>query len=503
MRAPNQSSVPRASLPGAFVATASAFVRRRTGLVFSQSRRESFEAALVKGMRFARVTDPELYLARLGTELALFDELIGEITVGETYFFREPERFALLRREIIPALLEGRPQTRALRCWSAGCASGEEAYSLAIVLKELGLLGSAHIVGSDICRTALVRARRARYRRWSLRGVSEQLVHTYFTAREDWFDLAPNIRAGVEFRYLNLAEDVYPSVPTGIWGMDLILCRNMLIYFDADTVVQVARRLLAALADGGWLLLGASDPALGDIVPVEVVVTDAGLAYRHRRQASPSSRPVQVAPLVPADPAPFTLHRASRPVSVSENSPPTPVSSPVPASPPTPAEDAADAAWLYAARDYARAAELAERSLGQGDGDPARWVLLVRALANRGDLAAAGRACAQALDRHPSAAELIYLHAVLLSEGRRHAEAATAARRALYLDRTLVVAHLALGNALLRAGDVPGARRAFRNAAGLLGSIPPADIVPASDGEPAGRLLEMARVQQELLGRAG
>lgn len=161
-----------------------------------------------------------------------------------------------------------------------------------------------------------------------------------------------------------------------------------------------------------------------------------------------------------------------------------------------------DAARAYAERDYERAAELAGRFAQRDGSDPLLWIVLVRALANRGDLDGAGRACAAALDRHRTSAELTYLHTVLLAEAGQYADAATAARRALYLDRGLVVAHLALGGALARLGDTDGARRAFRNAERLLAAMPPGALVPASDGEPAGRLVEMARVQLRLLSEA-
>jgi chemotaxis protein methyltransferase CheR len=127
------------------------------------------------------------------------------------------------------------------------------------------------------------------------------------------------------------------------------------------------------------------------------------------------------------------------------------------------------------------------------------WVVLVRSLANRGELAAAGQACAAALDRHRTTAELGYLHAVLLAAAGNYGEAAVAARRTLYLDRGLVVAHLALASALARSNDVEGARRAFRNAARLLAAMPPDAVVPASDEEPAGRLAEMVRIQLKLV----
>jgi chemotaxis protein methyltransferase CheR len=486
-----------ASLPRQFVEAAGEFVRRRTGLVFRDARGPALEAALVRATGRARTSAPDAYLARLDAEPALLDDLVAEITVGETYFFREPQQFSVIRDEIIPALVSHRARDHPLRIWSAGCATGEEPYSVAIVLRELGLERAAHIVATDLSRGALARARRARYTRWSLRGVSEHVVRTYFEPAGDGFRLHPAVRDAVEFRYLNLAEDTYPSLSTGIWAMHLILCRNVLIYFDAESVTRVARRLIDSLTDDGWLLLGASDPPLGDLVPCDVAVTGAGLAYR--RPGRGAIRP-----------------RATAPGTGTRALPPAP-DSPVleqPPSPPNPSptveqgprvevlgvlDEPADAARSYAERDYRRSAEVASRVVQRDGSDPALWIVLVRALANRGELDAAGQACATALDRHRTSAELTYLHAVLLAEAGRHREAAGAARRALYLDRGLIVAHLALGGTLTRLGDADGARRAFRNAQRLLAAMAPRDVVPASDAEPAGRLAAMADVQLRLL----
>lgn len=473
----------RTSLSPQFVERARRFVRRHTGLVFQEARRSAFESGLSRAMRRAKPTAPDVYLSRLDVEPALLDDLVGEITVGETYFFREPQQFAVIRDEILPTLLPGAGRDRRLRLWSAGCATGEEPYTLAMVLRQQGLNGSAHIVATDLSRRALGAARRGRYTRWSLRGIPDDAKQRYFEPAGEQFDLAATVRKDVEFRYLNLAEDAYPSLASGIWGMDLILCRNVLIYFGAETIARVARRLIDSLSEDGWLLLGASDPAIGDLVPCGVVVTAAGLAYR--RPGRETLRPRMVA--TPA----FSL-------------PPLPdVPPPEPPNPVVEEEvawsSAVDAARAYAAREFERAAELAGRSIQRDGSDPALWIVLVRALANRGALREAGHACAAALDRHRTSAELTYLHAVLLAEAGRHKEAATAARRALYLDRRLVVGHLALGAALARLGDPDGARRAVLNARRLLAAMPPEAIVSASDGEPAGRLAEMTRVQLRLL----
>ena len=485
---------PGALVSREFVGAAEEFVRQRTGLVFREARRSALEAALATSMRRAKLSEPEAYLGRLDVEPALLDDLVADITVGETYFFREPQQFAVIRHQVIPALLAGRPRDRPLRAWSAGCATGEEPYTLAMVLREQGLEGAAHVVATDLSRTALAQARRAVYTRWSLRGVSDHIVRTYFEHVGNRFALAPAVRDAVDFRYLNLAEDTYPSLSTGIWGMDLILCRNVLIYFDVETVALVARRLMDSLSHDGWLLLGASDPPLGELVPCGVVVTDAGLAYcRPDRGASRGSAWTVTTPPRAIPPLPTSLPPKGP-------APPLDTGELAPIVPGQEASDGpADAVRSYAERNYERAAELASRLVQHDGSDPTLWIVLVRALANRGEMEAAGQMCAAALDRHRTSAELAYLHAVLLTEAGRHADAATAARRALYLDRGLVVARLVLGGALARLGDTENARRAFRNAQRALAAIAPHEIVPASDGEPAGRLAEMARVQMQLL----
>jgi chemotaxis protein methyltransferase CheR len=482
------------------VETALHLVRQRTGLVFGPGRRSAFESGLARAMQRAHPATPDVYLVRLQTEPAVLDDLVAEITVGETYFFREPEQFAVLARDILPALLARRPRDRPLRIWSAGCATGEEPYTVAMLLRQQGWGGAAHIVATDLSRRALAAARRGLYGRWSLRGVPEHVVRSYFTPVGGRYELAPTVREDVEFRYLNLAEDTYPSLATGIWGMDLVLCRNVLIYFDRDTIAGVARRLLDSLSDDGWLLPGASDPPLADLVPCDVVVTTAGLAYRRPARPARAGRPA-----TPPSAAALPEALVSEPRSPPQPPPPSPPPPPLPV--PEPAEEVVErsleaVARAYAERDYSRAAELARGAVQHDGGNPAVWVLLVRALANRGDLCAAGQACAAALDRHRTCAELAYLHAVLLAEAGRHAEAADAARRALYLDRTLAVAHLALGASLARLGDTRGARRALRNAERLLAELPPEAVVPASDGAPAARLAELARAHLGLLAGA-
>jgi len=469
-----------AGLPGALVDRVAELVRERTGLVLADGRRPALEQALSAALHRSGAVERELYLIRLAAEPHLLEDLVGEITVGETYFFRDPGQFELIRETILPDLLARRPAGEPLRIWSAGCASGEEAYSLAILLDQQGLSGGARILATDLSRRALERARRGRYGSWSLRGVPESVVRAYFRRHDHHFELHPAIRQAVEFRRLNLLSDpAYWPMPAA----DLILCRNVLIYFDPSAVQRAAEALLGALSEDGWLVAGAADPPLGELVPCRVIATEAGLVYR--RPPAPALGPPAREPAAtaaPVAPAP----RAEGP------SPPGPAADPGGARP-GPGAAASAAVAAYAERDYARAAQTARRALAADPSDPALWALLVRALANRGEAAEAARAVAAALQYHGSSAELAYLEGVLLADAGRPAASAEAARRALYLDRGLVVAHLALAAALVRLGRKEEARRAFRNAERLLAALRPDEIVPASDGQPAARLAQVAR----------
>lgn len=318
----------------------------------------------------------------------------------------------------------------------------------------------------------------------------------YFQQRGKFFDLAPEIRTNVDFRYLNLAEEGYPSLRSGIWDMDLILCRNVLIYLDEPTIAGVARRLMESLGETGWLFLGASDPPLADLVPCDVVTTGAGVAYR-----KPSGRRTG------ARVAPSPSRRRTAGAGTIHKQPPAPVAAPVAKPQPVPNVNprtrgpSAQRTSLqhYQKRDYAAAVRTARSEIQHGDAEPERWIVLVRALANQGLLADARSECLQALARHPASAELLYLHSILLGADDLHEDAMAAARRAVYADRSLVMAHLALGSSLARLGHRAAALRSLRNAERLLAAMPPQAIVPAADGELARTVGERVRSQLRLL----
>ncbi len=420
-------------------------VSRRTGLNFPPSQRDRVEQGIRLALQRARGGTLEQYQKRIQSDPSALDDLVSELTVGETYFFREPEQFEFLRREIVPEWRQ-RDLTHPLRVWSAGCASGEEAYSLAMLLDREGLAGRAHLLASDINQAALARARQASYGPWSLRGPAGALARPYLIQEGDRFVVEERIRRRVSFEYRNLVQDQYPSLVTGVWSMDLILCRNVLIYFDPQTVTKVAARLFESLAPGGWLFTASSDPPLQGLARFELVVRDAGVFYR-----GPRAKTVGWAERSEA-------HRSATTAPV---------------------------------------APVGRAALGPLDTDPTP-VQRVRFMADHG-AAAAERVCAAEAARDPLVAELHYLHAILLIGLGWDDAALQALRRVLYLDRSLAVAHFTLGSLLHRRGDLSGARRAYLTARDLCRARPTDEQVPLSDGESAGRLAEAAAFQLQLL----
>jgi chemotaxis protein methyltransferase CheR len=525
-------------------------VRERTGLVFPGARVSEVESTVRRVMGRHSIAGTERLLTVLEDDAEVRDGLVAELTIGETYFNRDTAQFELLRRRILPELLATAGAQRPLRIWSAGCASGEEPYSIAMILDELGALRNAEIVGTDISRPRLDQAQRGVYARWSLRGVPDDVRDRYFAPRGRYYELAERIRRPVDFRYLNLAEDRFPSLSVDIWGMDLIFCRNVLIYFDRATVQRVARRLIDSLSQDGWLVLGASDPSLRELVDCDVIVTDAGLVYkrpgaardvdlRQRGGAEAGTHPSAWPPESPLDAAAGPWPELDS--AAAEAQLPLPDFSPLDgvagawpdldsaaaeaSAGPDPDSAGAEAGVgggaapdagadpvaavtqqildAYALRDFDTVRRLSEAASRQGTIGQEAWVPWLRALANQGCHEAAAGVADRAMAALGATAELLYLRAVLLLQSGDAAAAAELARRSLYMDRDLVVAHLTLAEAQRRLGNEDAARRSLRNAAALLQALPEHGLVPGSDGERAGRLAELVRVKLRLLSAEG
>ncbi|MGI9042714.1 MAG: CheR family methyltransferase [Gemmatimonadaceae bacterium] len=445
-------------------------VHEVAGISFPANRRASAESGMRRVMARLGIAEPvglEIGVTRGGDVL---DALLDDLTIGESYFFREPAQFRFIADEVIPQWSADWPVTREARIWSAGCAAGQEAYSAAIMLRDSGWVRGARILGTDIAEARLKEARAGIYSKWSLRTLPAEAISKWFIQRGTRYHIVPELKTRVSFGTLNLLD---PEPRPDTLGQDVIFCRNVLIYFELSAIVQIAERLLDSLAPGGWLFLGASDPHLAELVACEVVLLPGATAYRRN----------------PGSGTTFALRHAPLTLLIPEEVEAAPVAW-------LPDEEARAPGHLQAPHrpDPDRYA-----ASDPEPGDAEASVSHVRDLANQGRLAEAGEACARALEAHPAEAELHLIDAVLSGEAGRWIDCERAARRAIYLDRTMIAAHLALGDALARLGNKSGARLSFDNAASLLNLADSESDVPGSAGMSAARLLDLVRAHLSML----
>jgi chemotaxis protein methyltransferase CheR len=364
------------------------------------------------------------------------------------------------------------------RAWSAGCSSGEEPYTLAIILAELGLETRSAIVASDISAAALGRARAGEYSSWSLRGGSDPRAARWLHEDRGLLRVDPRLRSAITFLELNLAAADLPDPAKGLSDLDLILCRNVLLYLTPDVVGRVASRLFECLAPGGFLLTSPSDPSLSRHAPFTIASGAFGIAYERPRTARerPLSAP-RTAPRVAQTVArPDPLRAREQAVSRAKAEAPRP---------PRPSPAGLRAAPSTAAR-------LAVPPLP--DACPG-----CRALVDAGRLPEALELVTAAVRENPLAPELHLLEAIIMADLGRLAEAEAACRKGLYLDRSDPFLHFFLGTVLLRRRSVNAAAAALRAAARLAEGRDPDEQVAWSEGMTARELAAAARWQLERL----
>jgi chemotaxis protein methyltransferase CheR len=236
-----------------------ALVEERTGVHYTDDKRELFSARIWERLAdtgFASPLDYYYFLRYDAASKAEFEELVNALVVNETYFFREVDQLRALRDEVLRPLVE-----RGLRprVWCAASSTGEEALSVAMLLAEAGLLAEVDIVASDISTKALARARSGVHGPSSLRATPPELRERFLSVKDGRVEVVAAIRERIDWRHVNLL-DVRGVAALGTF--DGILCRNVLIYFQDETIRRLVRTLSNALREGGRLFVGASESLL-------------------------------------------------------------------------------------------------------------------------------------------------------------------------------------------------------------------------------------------------
>src|SRR5581483_1604687 len=237
-----------------------------TGLAYYSDRDRELARIIARRMGKYNLRDCLAFLSvlRSGAEADLeLNTIVAELTIGETYFFRHPEQFEALREIVFPEILARKQAAKQLRIWSAGCANGAEAYSVAILLKqefEAQLRDwSVLILGTDIDHGELTDAREGYFSEWTLRTTSRSLREECFVREGKMWRIRPKYKEWTIFSYHNLVQDEWPPFRAGAGGFDLILCRNVMIYFSQEIIAKLMANLSESLASHGWLIVGHAE----------------------------------------------------------------------------------------------------------------------------------------------------------------------------------------------------------------------------------------------------
>lgn len=420
----------------------------------------------------------------LGSRTLLLERLTAELTVGETFFFRNADHFQALREHVLPAILADNAAKREVHFWSAGCATGEEPYSLAILLDQVlaGQPWQVRILATDINPAFLARARDAVYRLWSFRFTTLHQDGRYFAPEGDTFRLVPSIRQQVRFAYLNLVKDVYPSPLTGTLGLDLILFRNVAIYLKPEVTRAIITHLRHALRPGGWLLVSEVELNLVPTDGFEVLRLDRATFFRKRPDLSAAEMPLLL-------PAPVLA-----PIATSLSPPvPTwlPLSAPPPAAPPAPPWERIQ---VHLDRKEWAAAEAVLARLADGKERAALRLRYAQSLLARAEQGRARQALATCLHEDPLLLEARLLQGSFDEEMGDLAAAEQAYRHALYIDRTCAMGHFHLALVQQQRGDRAGAARSLKTAWKLIEGRDLHSPVEYGEGICYGRLREMVAV---------
>lgn len=405
----------------------------RTGMSYWADKDEALADTVVR-LLDRRGLSAAQWLATLLDEGATGVEssrLVDAVTVGETFFFRYPEQFEAIERQVLPDVIARNRERRSLSLWSAGCSNGAEPYSLSMLVERAYGLKLAdwqvEILGTDINRAALAEAQAGIYGEWSVRDLPDHLRRDCFAPLGSKWRVRSRYRRNVHFLCHNLVAEPPPVARAG--RFDLIMCRNVLMYFDMETRERVLAGLHYALAEGGWLVVSHAEAGPQLAQRFASVVLPSCTLYR-KPPVQAVRAPVAPRPAKPAVPGPLLP-----------------------------------------------------------EADPQA---LVRALLDQGEFTRAVALCRAWIDRVPLDPSPHY-HLGLALESSFEDQAIAAYRRALSLAPNLVLAHFNLLRLFLRRGERAAARRHFVAVMAHLSELPEDHRLPWATNLTAGELASIAR----------
>ncbi len=260
------------------------FIHEKSGIFFAENKKYLVENRLSKRMTTLGLKSfrDYFYQVKYDTSLKEFNMLMNLVTTNETSFYRNPPQLACFQQEVLPLIIEQKKQAghgKRLKIWSAGCSTGEEPYTLGMILLEV--LGERNdwnieIIANDISENVLYSARTAAYSEMSLRTTPLHIVNKYFTREGEKYCVTDNVKRLVKYSHLNLADRRKMALMT---DMDFVFCRNVMIYFSDDIKKQIVKGYYNSLRPGGYLYIGHAESLHGISKAFKLVYFKNGLVY--------------------------------------------------------------------------------------------------------------------------------------------------------------------------------------------------------------------------------
>lgn len=453
----------------------SMFVSGKFGLSFPKEKWGDLERGLLDIIRVFNFEDPiECINWILNADLThTQSEILGShLTIGETYFFRERQSFDALETTILPILIESRRKTsKILRLWSAACSSGEEPYSLAILINKLipDLKDwKITILASDINIYALQRMKEGIYTEWSFRDMDSDIKEKYFKKiANNRFAINPFFKKMVTPLYLNLVSDSYPSFLNNTAAMDIILCKNSLMYFVPQQAKKAVQNLHKSLVFGGYLAVAASEHALIQADTFKAIHYPGAIFYQKRDNVIiPKLNIEQVEPANYFHPVENNdllleiIHSNSEtPIKTEQN-------------------------------------KIEKKELSDKKNSIEELTSLSLSLANQGKLKEALSLAEKAINLDKCNENIYYLKALILQELGLINDTVTELHKAIYLNPNFILPYFTLGNIARNQGKLAEAKREFEKVLSLVENYDYNEEIPGSDGLTIGRMIEVINMTE-------
>jgi chemotaxis protein methyltransferase CheR len=444
-------------------------IEQKAGLVLREAHRQAdVQRAITLTVAELKLRDVEtLYyqLQQHDFQHSIWQTLIQLLTIGETYFFRNKAHFDALREDILPRMIENKRQRnqRWLRIWSAGCATGEEIYSIAMLIRELlpdFRDWSIYLVGTDINEAYIEQAKHGIYKINAFRSETpEALRDDWFTKHGNTYHLDAAVRNMVIFRSLNLVTDSYPTRDTTLEAMDIILCQNVTIYFERPVTEVIQSKLIDTLAEDGWLILGHSEPLY--IKAPNLGIRNFPNAVVFQRQPIPMTQKVMPETGHLKQPHP----KAAALLGVKRQTAPLP-----------------SLTTVLAMNKVEKLAQEAREAADKQQWAEALYLLDIL------------------LQSHPLHEYAHYLRALIYMEQMEFNKSLNSLRQALYCNSGFILAQYTLGELYNRMGHSAQAKRQWQTTQILLNHLAPEKLIPHSTDLTVEMLNDLLAIQ---LGNGG